>query len=188
LVSPQTKKKSEQTTTPKQNKSLTPTFPFFADKDLLKELSLKVKEDIKQSNEKGLVQAALFHWLVREHDKAREYAKMVSFTLHSSILFLFPYNTSIKQAIEKAPNYTPAQVALGWIDLTCGRDALVKKSIQYFENALQANNKKDVEVRVSCFFFGVFKFQFVLIFFFSLLFFSSGFVGQSKVLSTPKKL
>jgi hypothetical protein len=48
------------------------------DKDSVKELTAKIKEDLKSSNEKGFLNASLFHWHNGELDKAREYAKFVS--------------------------------------------------------------------------------------------------------------
>jgi hypothetical protein len=34
---------------------------------------------------------------------------------------------------------------MGWIDLTSGRESLVKKSITYFDKALSNGNKKEIE-------------------------------------------
>lgn len=95
------------------------------DEDAIKELTSKLKEDFRGSTEKGFLLAAQYHWFRGEQDKAREYVKFV---------------------IEHQQAYLPAYVVLGWIDVTCGRQALVKSSIDNFEKALASGNKKDIEV------------------------------------------
>lgn len=49
------------------------------------------------------------------HDKAREY---------------------VDRMLKISPGSKEGLCLKGWIDLTCGRDSVVKRSIKYFEDAL----------------------------------------------------
>lgn len=96
------------------------------DRDAITDLTARLKEEQRSSNETAFMHAALYHWHNGEHDKARDYVKYV---------------------IDQQPQYAPAQVLLGWVDLTCGRTTLARKSVQFFEKALSSGGgKKDIEV------------------------------------------
>ncbi len=57
----------------------------------------------------------MFLWLSGRNDKAREY---------------------IDKLLKIAPNSVEGLALRGWIDLTSGREALVKKSMSFFDKAL----------------------------------------------------
>jgi len=57
----------------------------------------------------------MFLWLTGRSDKAREYTDRL---------------------IKMAPSSSEAMALKGWIDLTSGREALAKKSLQFFEKSL----------------------------------------------------
>ena len=40
------------------------------------------------------------------------------------------------------PESTPALSLRGWIDMTCGREGVVKKSIKYFEEAITVHSQQ----------------------------------------------
>lgn len=63
----------------------------------------------------ALYNAGMFLWLSGRHDKAREY---------------------IDRVLKLAPGSREGLTLRGWIDITSDREALVKKSIKYFEDAL----------------------------------------------------
>lgn len=87
-------------------------------------MNLRLKDDLKSATEKSFLHAATFHWLNNEHEKAREY---------------------IKYVMENQPQFLPAQMLLGWIDLTCKRENLVKKSGLLFEKVISQGNRKDID-------------------------------------------
>jgi hypothetical protein len=47
--------------------------------------------------------------------------------------------------VESQPQYVGAQILQGWIELTCGRESNIQKSISFFDKAL-SGNKKEIEV------------------------------------------
>lgn len=57
----------------------------------------------------------MFLWLSGRHDKAREY---------------------IDRMLKIAPGSNEGLTLRGWIDITSGRETLMKKSIKFFEEAL----------------------------------------------------
>ncbi len=63
----------------------------------------------------ALYNASMFLWLSGKNDKAREY---------------------IDKLLKMAPTSTEGLVLKGWIDLTSTREALAKKSINFFDKAL----------------------------------------------------
>ena len=63
----------------------------------------------------ALFYAGMFLWLCGRHDKAREY---------------------IDRMLKMSPSSKEGLSLRGWIDLTSGRETLMKKSVKYFEEAL----------------------------------------------------
>eukprot|EP00117_Sycon_ciliatum_P031489 scpid31598/ scgid0318/ Tetratricopeptide repeat protein 21B len=83
------------------------------DKDSIQKLEARMREERRSCGESGLYHAGLFLWMVGRHDKAREY---------------------IGRALKASPQANPEISTLyGWINLTCGRDSLVKTSVEYFD-------------------------------------------------------
>lgn len=95
------------------------------DDELIEELNQKISRE-KQTPASGLFLAAQYYWLIDEFDKARDYAK---------------------KAMEVQKDISTVSL-LGWIDLTCGRDSLARKSLEYFENATAMGGKKEVDVNL----------------------------------------
>jgi tetratricopeptide repeat protein 21B len=67
-----------------------------------------------------LMQAATFYCHVGEYDKAREL---------------------VTEVLEREQQNVAAQTLRGWIDLLCGREAMLNKSIGYFEGAERSQDK-----------------------------------------------
>ncbi|PRP77845.1 tetratricopeptide repeat protein 21B-like [Planoprotostelium fungivorum] len=88
------------------------------DREAVAELNARIKEETKAASEVGLLNAATFHWHMGEYDKSREYLKLI---------------------LESQPKYAPAHALLGWVDLTCGRQQLSKKSINHFEKSISSS-------------------------------------------------
>ena len=55
-------------------------------------------------------------WLTGRHDKAREY---------------------VDRMLKVSQGSRDGLTLRGWIDLTCGKESMVKHSIKYFEEALE---------------------------------------------------
>ncbi|XP_077996608.1 tetratricopeptide repeat protein 21B-like [Glandiceps talaboti] len=91
------------------------------DKEAIQELDAKLKEERKHAREKALYFAALFLWHTGRHDKAREY---------------------VDRMLKMSPQAVDGMILRGWIDLTSGRDNFVKKSLRYFEDALNLSGKE----------------------------------------------
>ena len=62
----------------------------------------------------------MFLWLCGRHDKAREY---------------------IDRMLKMSPSSKEGLALRGWIDLTSGRETLMKKSLKYFDEALSGSVK-----------------------------------------------
>ncbi|XP_072020597.1 tetratricopeptide repeat protein 21B-like isoform X2 [Amphiura filiformis] len=90
------------------------------DREAVQELDAHLKDVRKSAGEKALYFASLFLWHTGRHDKAREY---------------------VDRMLKVSKGAPEGQVLRGLIDLTCGRDAYVKKSGKYFEEALSGPNK-----------------------------------------------
>ena len=60
------------------------------------------------------MQAATFYLHIEEYDKARDL---------------------VTEVLERERENVSAQALRGWIDLLCGREAMLNKSIGYFEGA-----------------------------------------------------
>uniref|UniRef100_S4RS46 Tetratricopeptide repeat domain 21B n=1 Tax=Petromyzon marinus TaxID=7757 RepID=S4RS46_PETMA len=86
------------------------------DREAVQELEAKLKEDRKTAGEKSLYFGALFLWLIGRHEKAREY---------------------IDRMIKISSDAKKGLILKGWIDLTCGKDVFMKKSIKYIDEGLQ---------------------------------------------------
>ncbi len=55
-------------------------------------------------------------WLCERYDKAREY---------------------VDRMLKLSPSSKDGLTLRGWIDLSCGRESLMKRSIKYFDDALE---------------------------------------------------
>ncbi|KAK6182507.1 hypothetical protein SNE40_010181 [Patella caerulea] len=92
------------------------------DKEAVLELDAKLKEERKQAGELGLYFAGLFLFQVGKVDKSREYIDR-----------MLKMNSESKLGL----------VLKGWIELSSGRDT--KKSIKYFEDAMNIDGNKDID-------------------------------------------
>ncbi len=63
----------------------------------------------------SLYNAGMFLWLNGRHDKAREY---------------------VDRMLKITPSSDKGLALRGWIDLTSGREVLVKKSLKYFDDSM----------------------------------------------------
>ncbi|XP_074856704.1 tetratricopeptide repeat protein 21B isoform X2 [Carettochelys insculpta] len=86
------------------------------DRDAILDLDAKMKEHRKTASQQALYFAGLFLWHLGRQDKAREYVdRMIKVS-----------NGSKEGLILKA-----------WIDLTCGKEAYIKKAVKYFDEGMQ---------------------------------------------------
>ncbi|XP_074652535.1 tetratricopeptide repeat protein 21B-like [Tubulanus polymorphus] len=93
------------------------------DSESVQQLETKLKDQRKQAGDKGLYFAGLFLFLCGRYDKAREYVDR-----------MLKINTTKEGLIIK-----------GWIDLFCGRDAYAKKSVKYFDDAMNQDGVKEID-------------------------------------------
>lgn len=98
-------------------------------------LEKRIKTERQTCGERALYLAAVYLWLSGRHDKAREYVERA--------LKMSTYNIEVcLDGVLVCPQVfislytTQALILHGWIDLTCGRESAVKKSMKYFEEAL----------------------------------------------------
>ena len=80
-----------------------------------------IRAERGSSKERALYHAALFLWLVGRSDKAREYSDRL---------------------LKVVPGSEVGLVLKGWIDLTSERDAIMKKSIKFFEEAASNHSQQ----------------------------------------------
>ncbi|XP_033124188.1 tetratricopeptide repeat protein 21B-like [Anneissia japonica] len=90
------------------------------DREAVQELDAKLKEERRSAGEKGLLFGGTFLWHSGRHDKAREY---------------------VDRMLKASPSAKEGLILKGWIDLTSGREAAVKKSGKYFDEVLK-NSKE----------------------------------------------
>jgi tetratricopeptide repeat protein 21B len=91
------------------------------DREAVQQLESKIRSERTGSSERALYHAALFLWLSGRSDKSREYCDRL---------------------LKLAPGSELGLPLRGWIDLTSGRDAVVKKSIKYFEEAATLHSQQ----------------------------------------------
>ncbi|XP_057707752.1 tetratricopeptide repeat protein 21B-like isoform X2 [Corythoichthys intestinalis] len=86
------------------------------DREVIRELETKMREDRKSASPQSLYYAGMFLWLLGRNDKAREYTeRMIKLT-----------NNTKEGIILKA-----------WIDVTCGKDDYVRKAGKLFDEGLK---------------------------------------------------
>lgn len=91
------------------------------DREAMQELDTKLKEERKSANDKALFFAGLFLWHTGRHDKAREY---------------------VDRSMKMSQGSVESLVLRAWIDMTCGREAYVKKASKYFEEVLNKSPRQ----------------------------------------------
>ena len=87
-----------------------------------------IRAERGSSKERVLYHAALFLWLVGRSDKAREYSDRL---------------------MKVVPGSEVGLVLKGWIDLTSERDAVMKKSIKFFEEAAANHSQQRSSLHLS---------------------------------------
>ncbi|XP_008834599.1 tetratricopeptide repeat protein 21A isoform X1 [Nannospalax galili] len=91
------------------------------DGEAVQELESSLKEIRKTASDTALYYASLFFWLIGHHDKAREY---------------------VDHMLKVCSGSREGYILKGWVDLTCNKPHIVKKSIKYLEQGTQ--DTKDV--------------------------------------------
>ncbi|XP_037095162.1 tetratricopeptide repeat protein 21B-like [Syngnathus acus] len=86
------------------------------DKDVIRELECKIRDDRKSTPPQSLYYAAMFLWLLGRNDKAREY---------------------IERMIKLSNGSKEGIILKAWIDVTCGKDDYARKAGKYFEEGLK---------------------------------------------------
>lgn len=95
------------------------------DREAVQQLESKIRSERTSSGERALYHAALLLWLSGRSDKSREYADRL---------------------LKVAPGSEVGLPLRGWIDLTSGKDTVVKKSIKYFEEAAAVHSQHRWEI------------------------------------------
>ncbi|XP_061698597.1 tetratricopeptide repeat protein 21B-like isoform X2 [Syngnathoides biaculeatus] len=86
------------------------------DRDVIRELETKIREDRKCTSPQGLYFAGLFLWLLGRNEKAREYTER-----------MIKLSSGSKEGI----------ILKAWIDVTCGKDDYAQKAGKYFDEGLK---------------------------------------------------
>uniref|UniRef100_H9G6Q4 Tetratricopeptide repeat protein 21B n=1 Tax=Anolis carolinensis TaxID=28377 RepID=H9G6Q4_ANOCA len=89
------------------------------DQEVISELDAKLKEQRKTAGQEALYFAGLFLWHIGRHEKAREY---------------------IDRMIKISNGSKEGLILRGWIDVTSGKEASIKKAAKYFDEGLQNGN------------------------------------------------
>uniref|UniRef100_A0A6J0TFY9 Tetratricopeptide repeat protein 21B n=1 Tax=Pogona vitticeps TaxID=103695 RepID=A0A6J0TFY9_9SAUR len=87
------------------------------DREVILELDAKLKEHRKTAGQEALYFAGLFLWHIGRHEKAREY---------------------IDRMIKISSGSKEGVILKGWLDVTSGKEASIKKAIKYFDEGLQS--------------------------------------------------
>ncbi|XP_025066743.1 tetratricopeptide repeat protein 21B isoform X2 [Alligator sinensis] len=86
------------------------------DRDAILELDAKMKEHRKTAGQQALYFAGLFLWHLGRQDKAREY---------------------VDRMIKVSNGDKEGLILKAWLDVTCGKEAYIKKAVKYFDEAMQ---------------------------------------------------
>ncbi|XP_061308433.1 tetratricopeptide repeat protein 21B isoform X2 [Pezoporus flaviventris] len=89
------------------------------DRDAILELDAKLKEQRRTAGQQALYFAGVFLWHLGREDKAREY---------------------VDRMIKVSGGGKEGLILKGWLDLTCGKESHIKKTVKYFDEALQEGN------------------------------------------------
>uniref|UniRef100_A0A8D0EDX2 Tetratricopeptide repeat protein 21B n=2 Tax=Salvator merianae TaxID=96440 RepID=A0A8D0EDX2_SALMN len=89
------------------------------DREIILELDAKLKEQRKVAGQQALYFAGLFLWHIGRHEKAREY---------------------VDRMIKISNGSKEGLILKGWLDVTCGKEANIKKAVKYFDEGLQNGN------------------------------------------------
>ncbi|XP_006124853.2 tetratricopeptide repeat protein 21B isoform X3 [Pelodiscus sinensis] len=89
------------------------------DRDAILELDTKMKEHRKTAGQQALYYAGLFLWHLGRQDKAREY---------------------VDRMIKVSNSNKEGLILKAWLDLTCGKEAYIKKAVKYFDEGMQGGN------------------------------------------------
>ncbi|EMP38709.1 Tetratricopeptide repeat protein 21B [Chelonia mydas] len=89
------------------------------DRDAILELDAKMKEQRKTAGHQALYFAGLFLWHLGRQDKAREY---------------------VDRMIKVSNGNKEGLILKAWLDLTCGKEAYIKKAVKYFDEGMQDGN------------------------------------------------
>ncbi|XP_042302110.1 tetratricopeptide repeat protein 21B isoform X2 [Sceloporus undulatus] len=89
------------------------------DQEVIMELDAKLKEHRKTAGQEALYFAGLFLWHIGRHEKAREY---------------------VDRMIKISNGSKEGLILKGWLDVTSGKEASIKKSAKYFDEGLQSGN------------------------------------------------
>ncbi|XP_044274364.1 tetratricopeptide repeat protein 21B [Varanus komodoensis] len=89
------------------------------DRDVILELDGKLKEHRKTAGQEALYYAGLFLWHIGRHERAREY---------------------VDRMIKLSNGSKEGLILKGWLDVTSGKEASIKKAAKYFDEGLQSGN------------------------------------------------
>ncbi|KAI8612411.1 hypothetical protein BC830DRAFT_1231247 [Chytriomyces sp. MP71] len=123
------------------------------DHEAIQELQAKltIASSANAVSDRALLQMGLFLWLTGQHEQARAHIKRIIDAGISA-------TTSVRSSAVKSPQgpgglaagssnatYWNAMAFMGWIDLTCCQEAVVTKSISWFDKVLDEFNPKDLD-------------------------------------------
>ncbi|XP_066468231.1 tetratricopeptide repeat protein 21B isoform X2 [Tiliqua scincoides] len=89
------------------------------DREVIVELDSKLKEHRKVAGQQALYFAGLFLWHIGRHEKAREY---------------------VDRMIKISNGSKEGLILRGWLDVTSGKEASIKKAVKYLDEGLQNGN------------------------------------------------
>ncbi|KAJ3382196.1 Tetratricopeptide repeat protein 21B [Entophlyctis sp. JEL0112] len=113
------------------------------DREAVQELQAKltIAASTASSSDRASMHMALFLWQTGEYDQARDYLRKIMDNFSSAS----GKPASTNAAPSSVAVYWMAVTFMGWVDLTCGQDALVAKSSTWFDKVLDEYNPKDLD-------------------------------------------
>uniref|UniRef100_A0A8C6VGL8 Tetratricopeptide repeat protein 21A/21B N-terminal ARM repeat domain-containing protein n=1 Tax=Naja naja TaxID=35670 RepID=A0A8C6VGL8_NAJNA len=102
-----------------QTKRLLLPSPLCLDREVIMDLDAKLKEHRKTAGQEALYFAGLFLWHIGRYEKAREY---------------------IDRMIKISNGSKEGWILKGWLDVTSGKEASIKKAGKCFDEGLQDGN------------------------------------------------
>ncbi|KAJ1547291.1 Tetratricopeptide repeat protein 21B, partial [Cladochytrium tenue] len=117
------------------------------------EAKLTITSSGANISDRASLHAAIFLWSVDSHDQARQYLKKIIDSSpnggRSSTIDAMSSTLSVASSTASSPagfaNIVNAALAMmGWVDLTCGQENLVARSLTWFDRVLE-NNPRDLD-------------------------------------------
>lgn len=94
------------------------------DREAIQQLEGQIRNSRSSCTDKAFYYGSIVLWLTNRHDKARDY---------------------LDKSLKLSPNDKNILSLKGWVDLTCSKDSVSKKSIKYFDDACKVSDTPSLD-------------------------------------------